>query len=100
MAKSMAVKVCVLIVIAIAVISYSTEAGAGVVPLDAIEFAYGKVDSYLSCSKYAGFAGCWYNDEERAQRYCSSANNCSRGDTWSYKFSSIFGGTCYCCKCN
>ena len=64
------------------------------IPADAI---ITKVDSYLSCSKYDGWAGCWYNDEDRRDRFCNE-HDCQRKERFNYKFS-IFGGTCNCCKC-
>ena len=50
----------------------------------------------FTCSRYDGFAGCWKNDWQKRDIFCSQ--DCTRNQRWSYKH--FWGGKCYCCKCN
>jgi hypothetical protein len=69
------------------------------IPPEAIDKVIDKIDTMFSCSKYAGYAPCYFGDsgEDKRNRF---ARECSDGaNAWDYKFSSFFGGTCYCYKC-
>lgn len=72
------------------------DVNVNVVPADAVKYAVGKVDSWLSCSKYDGFAPCFHRNKAKRDRICAEAS-CARKDMWQYK--PKMGGTCYCCKC-
>lgn len=73
-------------------------------PHDAYLYGLNRVDD-TSCSKYSGFAPCFYQNIEERNRRCSADKNCTRGEKWSYHhmfqgLPFLKGGLCHCCKCN
>lgn len=58
-----------------------------------VESIYGGVDSFFSCDKYDGYAGCWKNDWEKRDRMCKG---CPLAQRYEHRVS----GRCYCCKCS
>jgi len=75
------------------------------IPYDAYLYGLNRVDDNEGCSKYSGFAPCWYQKTTERDRRCNKNHNCSRGDKWSYQYvyqgiPFLKLGLCHCCKCN
>jgi hypothetical protein len=69
------------------------------IPPEAVDHIITALDTALSCSKYAGYAPCYFGDSGKDKRNRFVGECSEGGNAWDYKFSSLFGGTCYCYKC-
>lgn len=66
------------------------------IPPEAVKYAIGKIDSWLSCSRFDGYAQCWARDAGKQKRD-RVAKDCKKGNIWDY--TQTFGFKCWCIKC-
>ena len=65
------------------------------IPPEAANHLVKKVDDWLSCSRYDGYAACFHRGGGKNRRD-REANECNKANVWDYKH---LGGTCWCFKC-
>lgn len=85
----------ILLIVAFAAYPTEIECFEIAIPKEALEYAIGKVDGAFSCSRFDGYADCYWKNPAYRDSVCRY--ECFDKGRFSYR--PWFGAMCYCCKC-